>query len=235
MAKTVVAEEKTVKKIILALSAMVLGACAGEPTLQTGPEAETTFDGLVRVDNSRFSDAWADPDADWARYDQVLPGQAFFEFRAVKKTPQTTSGRINSSTDEFWIPEDSRVRLEEEVSAVFAEELANSERFTVTDAPGPNVLIIRGGLHDIVSRVPPELVGRGDIFLRSVGEATIVIEAVDSMSGEVLARMVERRSAERPGGQMQRSSPVTTWAEIRRLARRWASTLVDGMDSLPTE
>ena len=223
------------KRITLAFAALALAACSSEPTMQTGPDAETTFDGLVRIDNARLNDAWGDPDADWARYNKIMGGEAFFEFRAVKKTPQTTSGRINSSTDEFWITEANRERLQEEVSTVFREELARSERFEFTDTPGPDVLIIRGGLHDIVSRVPPDLVGRGDIFLRSVGEATLILEVVDSMSGEVLARGIERRAAERAGGTMQRSSPVTTWSEVRRLARRWASRLREGLDAMPTE
>ena len=224
------------KYIISIAGALLLGACStAPPTLQTGPDAETTFDGLVRIDNSAFRDAWADPDADWARYDQIMPGGAFFEFRAVKKNSNTTSARTSSTTNEFWIDDADRARLEEEVGTVFDDELSQSIRFTATDKPGDNVLIIRGGLHDIVSRVPPQLVGRGEIFISSVGEATLILEVVDSMSGEVLARMVERRAAQRPGGNMVVANSVTTWAEVRRMARNWASRLKDGLDSLPTE
>jgi len=220
---------------VSALAALILGACAGEPTVQSGPDAETTFDGLVKVDNSAFKDSWVDPDADWARYTKIMGGGAFFEFRAVKKTPQTSSGRMNSSTDEFWIDDKDKQKLEDEVSAVFDDELAKSERFTFTDKPGSDVLIVRGGLHDIVSRVPPDLIGRGDIYLRSVGEATLILEVVDSMSGEVLARAIERRAAERAGGTMVVSNAVTTWSEVRRLARGWANKLRNGLDNLPTE
>jgi hypothetical protein len=212
---------------------LALAGCATkEPTIQTGPDAEVTFDGLHRVDNSAFADAWADPDIDFSRYSKFIAGGAVFEFRAVRRTGGT---RASSSQNEFWIDDASKERLEEEVSAVFQEELAKSERFTETDTPGPDVIIIRGALHDIVSRVPPEQMGRGDIFLSSVGEATLILEVVDSMSGEVIARTVERRAAQRAGGQAMRSSTVTTWAEVRRLARRWATTLRDGMDRIPTE
>lgn len=223
-----------VKYAIYIAAALLLGACASKPpTLQTGPDAEITFDGLTRVDNAAFTNAWADADADWARYNKFIPGGASFEFRAVKKTNNTT--RASSSQNEFWISDSDRARLEEEVSAVFAEELAASQRFTVTDTPGADTLVIRGALHDIVSRVPPEMMGRGEIFISSVGEATIILEVVDSMSGEVLARAVERRAASRPGGQGMSSNTVTTWAEVRRLARNWATRLRNGMDSLPTE
>jgi hypothetical protein len=219
--------------IVTVAAMLALAGCATkEPTIQTGPDAEITFDGLHRVDNSAFSDAWADPEIDFSRYSKFIAGGAVFEFRAVRRTSGT---RVSSSQNEFWIDDKSKERLEEEVSAVFQEELAKSERFTETDTPGADAIIIRGALHDIVSRVPPEQMGRGDIFISSVGEATLVLEVVDSMSGEVIARAVERRAAQRAGGQMVRSSPVTTWSEVRRLARRWATTLRDGMDAIPTE
>jgi hypothetical protein len=225
-----------VKYSIIAATAFALAisGCASKPaTIQTGPDAEVTFDGLNRVDNSAFTDAWADPDIDFSRYDKFIAGGAQFEFRAVKKTSRTT--RTGNRTDEFWIDDASKAKLEEVVSAVFQEELAKSERFTETDTPGSDVIILRGALHDIVSRVPPEYIGRSDIYLSSVGEATIVLEVVDSMSGEVIARAVERRAAQRPGGQMMLANTVTTWAEVRRMARGWATKLRDGMDNIPTE
>lgn len=222
------------KYAIFIAAILLLTGCAGEPTIQQGPGAEVTFDGLNRIDNSAFREAWADPDIDWSRYSKIMAGGAFFEFRAVKKT--SGSQRQLSSQTEFWIDDKAREKLEEEVTAIFKEELGKSKRFTMTDTPGPDVLIISGGLHDIVSRVPPELVGRGEIYLSSVGEATLILKAVDSMSGEVIARAVERRKAERSGGTVAIvSSPVMTWAEVRRLARIWASKLRNGLDSLPTE
>ncbi len=74
--------------------------------------------------------------------------------------------------------------------------------------------------------------GRGDVYLSSVGEITLILEVVDSMSGEVIVRAVERRALDRSGMAM-RSSTVNTWAEVRRVTRRWATTLRDGLDSIP--
>ena len=219
--------------IATVVAALAFGGCAGqEATIQTGPNAEVTFDGLNRIDNSVFTDAWADPEIDFAQYNQFIAGGAVFEFRAVKKKSRLTR---TGSEDEFWIDDKSKERLEREVSEVFQEELAKSERFTETDTPGPDVFILRGALHDIVSRVPPQYIGRSDIYLRSVAEATIVLEVVDSLSGEVIFRAVERRAAQRPGGDLMLANAVTTWAEVRRMARRWATKLRDGMDSIPAE
>ena len=187
------------KKILLAFAAMTIAGCnSAPPTIQEGPNAEVSFDGLHLVDNSAFKMAWADPDIDFSKYNKIMPGGAFFEYRAVKKTSRTTAAR--SSTREFYIDEDARAKLKEEVSAIFNEEISKSTRFTVTDQPGPDVLMIRGGLHDIVSFVPPEPIGRGEIYLSSVGEITLLLEVVDSLSGEVIARAVERRGTGRRHG-----------------------------------
>jgi hypothetical protein len=76
------------------------------------------------------------------------------------------------------------------------------------------------------------MVGRGDIYLSSVGEATLVLELKDSLSGETIYRAIDRRAAERAGGTMMTSNTVTTKSEVRRLAQRWATRLREGLDSI---
>ena len=85
------------------------------------------------------------------------------------------------------------------VSQIFEEEVAKSKSFTIVDQPRPNVMILRGGLLDIISHVPPDQMGRGEIFLSSVGEATLVLEAVDSLTGEIIYCAAEKRTAGRAG------------------------------------
>ena len=218
------------QRLISLAAVLVVAGCATDPSIQSGPNAETTFDGLVRIDNARFAAAWIDPDVDLKKYTKIIPGGAEFEFRNVQKMSASTARRSNEK--EFWISDTNKQRLVDTVTEVFTEELQKSEYFTVTDEPGPDALIIVGGLHDIVSQVPPEEVGRSQIWLRSLGEATLVIELRDSLSNEVVYRAVERRAVENVGSQMIRANTATTWAEVRRWARRWAVRLREGLDSV---
>ena len=218
------------QRLISLAAVLVVAGCATDPSIQSGPNAETTFDGLVRIDNARFAAAWIDPDVDLKKYTKIIPGGAEFEFRNVQKMSASTARRSNEK--EFWISDTNKQRLVDTVTEVFTEELQKSEHFTVTDEPGPDALIIVGGLHDIVSQVPPEEVGRSQIWLRSLGEATLVIELRDSLSNEVVYRAVERRAVENVGSQMIRANTATTWAEVRRWARRWAVRLREGLDSV---
>jgi len=219
------------KLTFLALAVMVAGCATKEPSLQTGPEAELTFDGLVRIDHGKFKDSWADPDIDFSRYNKFIPGEAVFEFRAVKKSSSSSLTR-RSNESEFWISDKNKEKLIEVVTEVFDKELQKSEKFTRTEKAGPDVLIIVGALHDIVSRVPPDHIGRGDIYLSSVGEATLILEARDSLSGETIYRAVDRRAAEAAGGYGTRSNSVTNTSEVRRMAARWATRLREGLDSI---
>jgi len=218
------------KVIAIAAAVLVVVGCSAQPEVQTGPDAETTFDGLVRIDNSRFTNAWVDPEIDLTQYNKIMPGGAEFQFRNVQKTSLTTARRSNEN--EFWISDSNRQRLIDTVSEIFDEELQGSEHFTMTDERGPETLIIVGALHDIVSRVPPEHIGRSEIWLSSLGEATLILEISDSLSGEVIFRAVDRRAVQSVGGQMIRSNSASTWGEVRRWARRWATRLREGLDSI---
>ena len=62
-------------RLLLALVfAIVLVGCeTGPPTIQTGPEAELSFDGLHKVNNSKADAAWARPDFDISSYTKIMP------------------------------------------------------------------------------------------------------------------------------------------------------------------
>ena len=219
--------------VSLCLALFAVGS-ASAPSIPEGPDRELSFDGLVRVKHSQFTRAWVDPDIDLSRYTKIMGGGAQFQFRAVRKPPSTEAGRMSSRSGEkgFPISDANRTKLIDIVNETFEQELAKSTRYTMVEEKGDDVLMIRGAMLDIVSFVPPQQVGRTEVFLSSVGEITLVLELVDSVSGEVLARAAERRNLETQGGTM-RSTPVTNWSQVRRLARTWANRLRKGIDEFP--
>ncbi len=210
--------------------AVVLVACTtAPPTIQTGPDAELSFDGLHRVDNVQADAAWARPDFDISGYTKIMMVGAGIEYRQVRDRGRSTVAR--SQGGPHFIPEDARADFEAVVNEVFLEEMSNIERFEITDKPGPEVLMIRAGLLDVVSFVPPEAIGgRSVLLLTSVGEATLVLELRDSMTGTILARSVDRRAADNFGGRVTRSNSVTNSSEVRRLIQFWARRLHEGLD-----
>lgn len=193
---------------------------------------EATYDGLVPVKRAGFANVWIRPGVDISRYSKILPGPAQFHYRDVRQTARSRSAIARSGTTEFPIPEDDRVLLEQLMEETFEEELMETEHFALTDEPGPDVLFIWGGLHDIVSNVPPDLGDSSEVYLSRVGVATLVLQIEDSLSREVLARVVERRTA-RTNNSLEFAMPsnrATNTATVRRMARAWARILRNGLD-----
>ena len=213
----------------LVISLIAVGCTSTPPTIQTGPDAELSFDGLHKVDHSESDVAWARPDFDISSYSRIMLEGAGIEYRPVKD--RGSSSIVRSQGGPYFIDDKSRAQFEALVNEVFVEEMQKIERFTIVDEAGPDVLLVRGGLLDVVSMVPPDAVGsRSYVLLASVGEATLVLELRDSESDTILARSVDRRAAENVSGYGNRSNSVTNSAEVKRLVRFWATRLREGLD-----
>ena len=214
------------KHLIMLLAVVILSACQSTPTVQTGPEAEVTFDGLHKVDASKMRNAWVKPDLNLAGYNKIKLVDAGIEYRAVRPVSRATS----SGRSEFPLTEQQKARLEEIVVEVYLEELAKSKNFTLTDEDGPDVLTLTGALLDVVSRVPPERTGRSDYYISSVGSATLVIELRDSQSSEILARAIDGQAFQ--SAYTQKSSRAHTTQEVKRGLRKWGKRLTEVLDQL---
>ena len=224
---------KTIKIVLLGLTVFLVSAHANEPEIQQGPNAEVSFDGLVRINNSRFLKAWVDPEIDLQQYRKIIPAPAEFEFRPVQRRPGSLASSRSSQT-EFVISDEGRMRLIDEVTAIFREEFAKSQHFELTEARGPETLILVGALLDIVSNVPTDQTGRRQVFLSQLGEATLVLELHDSLSGATIYRAIDRRRVDSPSTSVNviRANPATSWDEVQRWARRWAVHLREGLDAI---
>ena len=221
----------SVLRLITALSfGLMLAGCETAPaTIQTGPDAELSYDGLHLVDNSQADVAWARPDFNLDGYTKIWPVGAEVEYKQVKNTGRSSMDRSRGGP--YFIDDKARGQFEELVSRTFNEELQKIENYALADGPGPDVLMIRGGLINVTSMVPPDTIGgRSDIFLTSIGDATLVLELRDSETGTILARSVDRRAAESIGDTFQRSNSVTNAADVKRLIRFWATRLREGLD-----
>lgn len=215
---------------ILCIAALAIACTTTPPSIQSGPDAETSFDGLNKVENSQADAAWARSDIDLSGYTKLLPVTAGFQYTPTKNRGRTQMERNRGGP--YFIDEDTREQFEAAVSKEFQDAFAKLENWEFVTEPGPDVLIVYGGLLDISSSVPPNYIeGRNRIYVSTVGEATLVLELRDSESGTVLARSVDRRAAERAGGQMFESNRVTNASEVRRLARFWAERLIASLDS----
>jgi hypothetical protein len=208
------------------IAATLLGVSIGTaapkaPRVQTGPDAEITYDGLHRVDRTVMDAAWVKPDLDLTGYTKLIVASGGVSFRDVRPT---NSRRAT----EFPVQEQNKERLRQILREEFVEELEKLDRYEFVSEPGPDVLVLVGAVIDVVSSVPPDRAGRGGVYLSSVGQATLVIELRDSQTNEVLARAADRRAAESPFA-FEASAPMA-WSQVRRLAKSWAGLVRRGLE-----
>ena len=209
-----------------------MSAVAQEDDVTTDRELGDT-EGLEKA-RSGYRDTWVNPNADFGSYSKLYLWGSVFEYRDVGPAQPYRSTMLRSHRREFGIAAEDRVQFEETASEVFLEELGKLKNFEIVNEIGPDTLIMRAGFLDIVSFVPPDTIGRSDVYLASFGEATFIVELIDAETGDVVAVASERRRAERPGGQIDRfSTPAnraTVMAEVRRFTRRAATKLRTELD-----
>lgn len=217
--------------LILLLS-VGAGCASSDPVIDTSPDAEITFDGLYPVKGGSANAAWARPDFDISQYSKIMLQGVGIEYR-----PGGATGKLyrpGSGDDFYEITEQQKQGFKEIVREAFIKELGASQYFTLVDEAAPDVLLIRGGLLDVVSFVPPDQVGT-DIYLSRVGEATLVLEIRDSVTDAIFARAVDRRAAEDTARGFRQSNRVVNTAQVRRMANAWGRKLRERLDSLVVE
>lgn len=221
--------DRSIFRVVVAglAAAFIAGCASSTPTIDTSPEAEPTFDGLYPVKGGRMDGAWARPDFSVESYSKIMLQGVGIEYRPGGSTRSYNASR---SDDHYALSPAQQERFEAEMRDAFLEELSQGEHFEIVTEPGPDVLLVRGGLLDVVSYVPPDPIGNSDIYLSRVGEATLVLEIRDSVSGATLIRAVDRRAAEDVARGFTNSNRVSNKAEVRRLARTWGRILRESLD-----
>jgi hypothetical protein len=174
-----------------------------------------------------FQETWVHPDLDIAQYSKLYLWKTVFEFRAggdTKGAP-TTAGKLRGNDGPYFVNEESRLEFEELVTDEFVKELNRSKQFEIVNEVGPDTLLVRALLLDIVSNVPPKYTGTADVYLSAIGEATFVFELIDAETGEVQATVGERRRIQPPSRFYDVSSAPATSATIMNDVKVWAQSV----------
>ena len=221
---------KVSKKLSTIIVAALLLVIAASLTVQSDPP-EVSFDGLYLEESSKVAVLYLKPDADFKQYKKFIMLDAYVAFRKNWQRDTKVAGRRVSN--------DQVEKIKTEVSAlffqVFKESLEENDGYPVVSEAGDDVLILRPALIDLDITAPDiPVAGRVTNYVASAGAATLYIELYDSVSGEILARIIDRKRM-RDYGYMQWSTSVSNRAEARRMLKRWASMLREGLDQVQAE
>lgn len=189
-------------------------------------EQAMSHDGLQQISVKGIALAYARPGATLAGYNRVKLDPVEVAFRK-DWDPKRTGSSLKISADER---ENIRNGVARIVHDEFLRELQAKSSYQVVNEAGPDVLRVKAHIVNLYVNAPAAMsAGRSRTYTVSAGEMTLFAELFDSETGEVLARVVDRREA-RGTGMMTLSSSVVNAGEAEAIASTWARILRDGLD-----
>lgn len=211
---------------IVLISSLALVGCASQR-----PTPATEWDGLVRQPNLRLDAVFVRPGAA-----QEIGGLRNVKLDIVSVSFSSDFDPARGARSPARrLHADDLVAIKENLSAmtreIFAAELAEGG-YRLVDAPGPDTLLVSAAIVDLFITAPdPQSTGRSRTFTADSGRMTIVLELRDSVTGELMARVVDRQTGRRDGT-WSITNRVTNTADARRAIRNWAVALREGLDEL---
>ena len=211
--------------VLAAVMLLLAGCTSSRPTIEQGPNAEVTFDGLHKVDGAKADRVWVKPGLDLSQYDKIKFEGAGIQYRSIK--PYV---RNDPSALRFPLSDEQKQMLEEATAEVMREELSQIQNYEMSETRGPGVLLVTLSLRDVVSKIPPDGPGRGTVVLSNLGHAVLLVDIRDSHTGEALARIYDLRQA--LNRTHRQNTPIGNLEEIKRELRLWGEQLREGLDEL---
>jgi len=195
-----------------------------------GQPTSDSWDGLLRIKAKRIDAVYLLPDADFRGYSKVMIDNPEIAFRKDWQRDQNrsrmgTSGRIT----------DAEMRKAIDAgTAEFARLLGDAYRtagYQLAEEAGPDVLRLSTAVINVWVAAPERMTaGRSRTYSQEAGEATLIVEVRDSLSGEILGRAIDRRMAGDNAPYLRTS--VSNRADFEQLFRTWAKLSANGLTEL---
>lgn len=217
-------------KLLLASTMAVLLLGAATVFAKTQELPEVTEDGLHRVPDTKMAIVYAEPGAELTQYKRVKllePAVAF------KKNWARDQRR--NSVDPLRITANDIEKIKQSLSSEFHEVFRKTLEeggYELVDETGEDVLLVRPAIVNLDVNAPDTpRAGRSRTYTSSAGEMTLYIELYDSVTGDLLAKALDRRvdNANRSGFYTWTNS-VTNKSAANRILEGWATILLDALN-----
>ena len=189
---------------------------------------EVTEDGLHRVPDSKMAIVYAEPEADLSGYQKVQLLEAYVAFKKNWARDQRSSS-IDPLSVTSGDVERIKNRLAEEFRAVFTAVLEEGG-YPVVDAAGDDVLLVRPAIINLDVTAPDTMrAGRSRSYTQSAGEMTLYVEIYDSVTGDLIAKAMDRK-ADRNTSYYTWANSATNKAAADRILKGWADILLAALN-----
>lgn len=210
---------------LLGLCIVAFLAAGAAPSQAAAP---TTGDGLVSVRSWNLDELYLRPNADLPSYRKVVIDPVQVAFRN-----DWNRDFVDSHASIRRLTQDDVRRIADETASTLQSAVAEAFKargYELAAAPGPGVLRLSPSVTDLYVNAAENLATGGTTksFTKDAGEATLVLEARDSVSGTLLGRVVDRRTARETKGteisDVRRTTTVSNNFWFDTMFRRWAAT-----------
>lgn len=208
---------------------VALGVClaAGAALICSADEPQRDVDGLVRVHDQGVDHLYVLPEADFANYSKVRldPVDVSFSERWNPNARRSAASRPLSSQD----IESLKSNVASEFERTVARELMMGG-YTLVEENGEGVLRVTPMIVNLYIAQPSQATrGSSRVYVANTGHMTLAAVARDSVTGEILARVVDTQQGRRTG-RVEIASSTSNMADARRAFTQWAGVLRTGLD-----
>ena len=190
---------------------------------------EVTEDGLVRVEGSNLALVYADPEADISGYTRVklLDAQVAFKKNWERDHRSSSIGSLSLTTNDI-----RRIKegLATEFRDVFITTL-ESGGYPVVDEDADDVLLIRPAIVNL-DVTAPQTSRAANVRqqVKSAGEMTLYIELYDSVTGDLIAKAMDRQADQQRYEHYTWANRASNRAAADRILKGWAEILLGALN-----
>jgi len=187
------------------------------------------WDGLKKVSRKGIDLVYLLPAADFKGYKNVMIDPVEVQFNKNWQRDMNDTIDISRKVDADDI---KRIRdaLSKMVVEGFTKELTNNGYPVVTE-PSAETLHLQAAIVNLYVNAPDiPSAGRVRTYTTSTGEMTLVLDVRDSVTGQSLARAVDRQEDQNNFNSLQWTNSVTNAADADLAIRYWAKKLREGLD-----
>jgi hypothetical protein len=193
--------------------------CAGAAA---GRLPEVTPDGLHLVKQTDFGAVYLKPGAKFGQYDKVAVLECFVAFQHDWVQNMNTQ-MANSITPDMV--QHIKQALAAQIMKVFKQQLSHAG-YTVVDDAARDVLVLRPAIIDLQVQAPDPMSQSGVVYAQGAGQGTLYLELYDSVSSELLARVVDTEVAQNQGDTFGYQAAIQNLVEADAVLKKWADRLV---------
>ncbi|MFC1695548.1 DUF3313 family protein [Pseudomonadota bacterium] len=206
---------------------VVLFCMSGPAAAKEADLPDVTVDGLHRVPDSKMAIVYAEPGADLSQYKRINLLDAYVAFKKNWERDRR-QGSISASRVTSKDMENIKNRLAQEFQTVFSKTLQDGG-YDVVDESAEDVLLLRPAIINLDVNAPDTpRAGMTRTYASSAGEMTLYVELYDSVTGDLIAKALDRRVDNQTFYTWTNS--VTNKSAADKILAGWAKILLDALN-----